>query len=123
MTPAARSVYVFGIYLLGMGAVIVVAPDAFLALLRLPPATDLWLRVLGVLVVVIGLLDVTSARAEQAAFFRATVWIRFLVLISFSGLVLLQLAPPVLIVFGVIDAAGAVWTKRSLARAIVGQHQ
>ena len=120
MTPAARSLYVFGIYLLGLGAVIVTAPDALLALLRLPPATDPWLRVLGVLVVVIGLLDVTSARAEQTAFFRATVWIRFVVLISFIGLVLVQLAPPVLIVFGVIDAAGAVWTKLSLARSTVG---
>jgi hypothetical protein len=43
------------------------------------------------------------------------------VLISFIVLVLLQLAPPVLIVFGLIDAAGAVWTKVTLAQTMVGR--
>jgi hypothetical protein len=68
----------------------------------------------------IGMLDLASARSEQTGFFRATVWVRFFVLISFIVLVLLQLAPPVLIVFGLIDAAGAVWTKVTLAQTMVG---
>ncbi|HEV8510180.1 MAG TPA: hypothetical protein VGQ48_06970 [Gemmatimonadales bacterium] len=117
MTPAARSIYVFGVYLVATGAFILGAPDTFLALLRLPPATDPWFRVLGVVVMAIGMLDLASARAEQTGFFRATVWVRFFVLIAFTGLILLRLAPPVLIVFGLIDAAGAVWTKLALKQA------
>ena len=119
MTPAARSIHVFGIYLIAMGGFILGAPDAFLALLRLPPATDPWFRVLGIVVMAIGMLDVASARSEQVGFFRATVWVRFFVLAALVGLVLLKLAPPVLVIFGLIDAAGAVWTKVSLTRSVV----
>ena len=110
----------FGIYLVSIGAFVVAAPNAFLTLLHLQPATDPWLRVLGVVVMAIGMLALASARSEHAGFFRATVWVRFFVLISFTALVLLQLAPPVLILFGVIDAAGGVWTKLAMARSLVG---
>ncbi len=119
MTRAARSLFVFGIYLLGVGFLLLGSPNTLLAVLRLPPATDPWIRVLGVVVIAIGLLDVASAHAEQTGFFRATVWVRFFVLISFIALVLLKLAPPVLIAFGLIDAAGAVWTRLSLSRATI----
>jgi hypothetical protein len=119
MTRAARSVFVFGIYLQVVGAILLASPDTLLALLRLPPATDPWIRVLGVVVMAVGLLDAASARMEQTGYFRATVWVRLFVLISFVVLVLLKLAPAVLLVFGVIDAAGAVWTRLSLSRTSI----
>jgi hypothetical protein len=119
MTRAARSVFVFGIYLQVVGAILLASPDTLLALLRLPPATDPWIRVLGVVVMAVGLLDAASARMEQTGYFRATVWVRLFVLISFVVLVLLKLAPAVLLVFGVIDAAGALWTRLSLSRTSI----
>lgn len=114
MTNAARSVYAFGIYLLVLGGILVGSPNTLLAVFRLPSTTEPWIHVLGVTVLAIGMLDVASARAEQTAFFRATVWVRVFVFLSFVALALTQIAPPILVVFGVVDLAGAIWTFAAL---------
>lgn len=119
MTMAARSVYVFGIYLLVLGGILVGSPNTLLAVFRLPTTTEPWIHVLGVTVLAIGMLDVASARAEQTAFFRATVWVRVFVFASFIGLTLARMAPPVLVAFGVVDLAGALWTFAALRKAVV----
>lgn len=49
-------------------------------------------------------------------FFRFTVWGRSIVLIGIASLILLRLAPPVLILFGLVDAAGAMWTGATLRK-------
>lgn len=119
MTMAARSVYVFGIYLLVLGGILVGSPNTLLAVFRLPTTTEPWIHVLGVTVLAIGMLDVASARAEQTAFFRATVWVRVFVFASFIGLTLARMAPPVLVAFGVVDLAGALWTFAALRKTVV----
>lgn len=110
MSGAARSAYVFGIYLIVVGGMAMGAPNTLLALLRLEPTTDPWIRVAGVVVVAIGMLDVACARSNQVGFFRATVATRSFAALSFAAFVALGLAPPVLLLFGAIDAAGALWT-------------
>lgn len=116
MSKAARSLFVFGLYLVATGAFIVIAPNVFLSLLGLPPAADHWFRVLGIVTMAIGFLDVAAGRAEQTGMYRASVWVRALVFLSFSALVVLKIAPPVLLLFGAIDAAGALWTHLTLRR-------
>lgn len=118
MTRAARSVYVFGIYLIVLGGILIGSPNTLLAVFRLPATTEPWIRVLGVTVLALGMLNVASARTEQTAFFRATVWVRIFVFASFVGLTLAQMAPPVLVLFGLVDLAGAVWTFAALRRAV-----
>lgn len=116
MRPAARSVHIFGIYLLVLGGILIGSPNTLLAVFRLPSTTEPWIHVLGVVVMAIGMLDVASARAEQTAFFRATVWVRLFVFTSFVVFALLKIAPPVLIGFGLVDLAGAIWTHTSLRK-------
>lgn len=118
MTMAARSVYAFGVYLLVLGGALVGSPNTLLAVFRLPATTEPWIHVLGVTVLAIGMLDVASARAEQTAFFRATVWVRVFVFASFIALTLAQIAPPVLVAFGIIDMAGAIWTFAALRKPV-----
>ena len=73
-----------------------------------------WIRVVGILVVILGFYYSTAARNELTPFLRATVIGRFTVLVCFVGFVVLGLAPPVLILFGVIDAVSAAWTGIAL---------
>jgi hypothetical protein len=47
-------------------------------------------------------------------FFRATVGVRVFVLVSLGVLAALRVVPPILIVFGLIDAGGALWTHLAL---------
>lgn len=114
MSRAARSVYVFGIYLLVLGGILIGSPNTLLRVFRLPSTTEPWIHVLGVVVMAIGILYVACARTAQTGFFRATVTARLFVLASFVAFATMQIAPPVLIAFGLVDAAAALWTHLSL---------
>ena len=120
MTKAARSVFVFAIYLFVLGCVLVVVPNALLALFRLPPTTEVWIRVVGMLVILLGYYYSGAARRGMTEFFRWTVAARIAVLLFFVAFVLAGLAPPVLILFGAIDAAAACWTALALRSENVG---
>ena len=110
MSAAALSILVFGIYLLVIGTGFILIPNTILPLFKFPKTNEPWIRVLGVVVLVLGFYYITAAQNELSSFFWATVVGRFGVLILFSSLVILKKAKPMLILFGLIDAAGAVWT-------------
>ena len=66
------------------------------------------------LVLILGYYYATAAQSEFIPFLRATVVGRFSVLVFFIAFVLLDFAPPTLILFGVIDAVAATWTGLAL---------
>jgi len=108
---------VFGVYLVATGVILVAVPNTLLALLRLPPTAEPWIRILGVPMGVMGAFHIAAARGDVTPFFRWTLWGRTIVLAAMAALVLLRLAPPVVIVFGLVDAAGALWTRMALRDA------
>ena len=110
MSAAAISILAFGIYLLAVGAGFLFIPNTVLPMLKLPKTNEPWIRALGSVVLVLGFYYIISAQNELAPFFWATVVGRFGILIMFVSLVISKKAPPILIVFGVIDAAGGIWT-------------
>jgi hypothetical protein len=114
MTPAARSVQVFGIYLVATGAVLVFAPNLLLGLLGMPEAREVWIRVLGIVVAVLGVYYLVAAARALVDFYLPTVVLRSLVFVAFGVLAWLQLAPVQLVGFGVVDLLGALWTWRAL---------
>jgi hypothetical protein len=114
MSHAAKSVLVFGVYILVAGVCLLVAPNILLGLLGFPPTTDVWIRVLGAIVGILGFYYIQAGRNELTAFFRATLYGRCALLVLLAGLVILGFAPPLIILFGVIDVLGAVWTGVAL---------
>ena len=114
MTRAARSVYVFGIYLVVLGGILMGAPNTLLAMVRQPATTEPWIHVLGIPVMGMGLTYVAMARTGQAAFFRASVWGRLYALTAFVALAVAGIVPPIVAAFGLVDAAGAAWTHATL---------
>ncbi len=114
MTRAAWTVLWFGAYCLAVGAILIADPDALLRMCGLPPAREAYIRVLGAVVFTLGLYYLAAARAGASEFFRWTVWGRPVAFAIFCVLVVLGLAPPALMVFGVVDAAGAIWTGLAL---------
>lgn len=53
MTTAGKTVVAFGIYMATTGVILVVAPNVLLALVGLPPTTEVWLRVLGMFMIIV----------------------------------------------------------------------
>jgi hypothetical protein len=120
MTKAARSVFVFAIYLFALGGTLVAVPNVLLSVFRIPPTTEVWIRVVGMLVLILGLYYAGAARRELREFFAFTVWGRGAVLVFFAAFVLLGFAPPVLLLFGAVDAAAATWTALALSSDSAG---
>jgi hypothetical protein len=110
MSRAAMSMFVFGIYLLVLGPTLVVAPAFLTGLFGLDAPQEVWIRVLGAIITILGFYYLFTARREAKDFFWATVWGRPAVIVFFTAFVLLDLAEPILILFGVVDLLGAGWT-------------
>ena len=110
MSAAALSILVFGIYLVVIGPGFMLIPNTILPLFKFPKTNEPWIRVLGAVVLILGFYYIIAAQNELSSFFWASVVGRFGILILFSSLVIFKKAKPMLILFGIIDAAGAVWT-------------
>jgi hypothetical protein len=116
LSPPAKSVFVFGAYLLLLGALMMLAPNFLLGLFRIAPTSEVWIRVAGMLVLLIGSYYVLASIAELRMFMHWTVPLRICVLMFLSVLALTGLGPMVLILFGFVDFAGAMWTAWALRR-------
>ncbi|HEY0819509.1 MAG TPA: hypothetical protein VGD46_12070 [Rhizobacter sp.] len=95
-----------------------VAPGPLLAPFGIAVPQEVWVRVVGLLALVLGAYDLVAARHELVPLMQASVVARFGVLGVFAGLVLGAGAPAALIVFGLVDAAAATWTALALRRTL-----
>jgi hypothetical protein len=120
MSKAARSVWVFSLYLYALGVVLLIVPNLLLGLFGVPETNEVWVRVVGMLVLILGYYYMTAARNELTPMIRATVFGRCAVLVFFIAFVVEGFAPPILIVFGVIDAVAATWTFFALRADAAG---
>ena len=116
MDAAARSLVVFGIYLLLMAVGLVVAPNIVLGLFALPATDEPWVRVLGLVAGVIGYYYIYAAKESLRLFYPATVHGRLVASLVFLGLVVTKLGPWQLLIFGAVDALAALWTHLALRR-------
>lgn len=117
MSKAAISVLVFGVYVVVLGLGFIVAPNMPLELFGFPATTEPWIRVLGMVLLILAYYYIQAARNEMTGFFRFTVHGRASVILFFIAFVVLDLAQPMLIMFGVADLIGAVWTAWALRSA------
>jgi hypothetical protein len=116
MSKAALSVFVFGIYVILLGIILMVIPNALLAIFGIPATTEVWVRVVGMLVFLIGYYFIRASRNEKEmiSFYRWTVHARSSVIIFFAIFVAFGFVKPILILFGVVDLLAAIWTWKEL---------
>jgi hypothetical protein len=114
MSKAAISVFVFGCYILVNAVVLLAAPNLMLSTLGLEPTREPWLRLLGLMTLALSVYYIQAAREEMTAFFRLTMLGRSIILVGTIGLAAAGLIPPVIVMFGVIDGAGAAWTGAAM---------
>ena len=114
MTKSAQSLFFFALYLFGLGTVLLVAPNWLLGLFDIAPTTEVWIRVVGMLVLFLGVYYVSAARANFLPILEASIRVRVAVPLFFGAFVALGWAEPALLLFGGVDLAGAVWTFLTL---------
>ena len=116
MSKAAKSLFVFGIYLCGLGLILLLVPNLILQVFGAPTTNEVWIRINGMFVLCLSFYYVQAARNEVTILIRWTVWTRVAVIFYFAAFVLLVAAPKALLLFGVIDLLSAIWTWLALKK-------
>jgi hypothetical protein len=114
MSNAAKSIFVYGIYLLILSVVLLLIPNIPLAILGLPTTNEVWIRVVGAMAVSFGTYFVRAARSENTDFFRWTISTRLGLVVFFSIFVVVGLAPINLLLLAIPDLPFVLWTVLAL---------
>lgn len=116
MTKSARTIQVFGVYLVVLSIGLMASPNFLLPSFGMPRTTEVWIRVAGLIVFNEGICYWFAAMSNAIPFFRASFYVRFLNPFVFGVFVLAGLASPMLVAFGLVDLAAGVWTLLTLRR-------
>ena len=114
MQRTTTTILAWGVYEFAVGATLLLAPNVFLGVLGLPATDEVWIRVAGVLALVIGSFFVQSARAGTLPFYRLSIYVRIGAGLLFAALVIFRLGPPILLLFVLVEWLGAAWTATAL---------
>jgi hypothetical protein len=114
MSKSARSVFIFGLYLGLLGIFLLIVPNFLLGIFQLPSTNDVWIRVVGMLLFLLGIYYILAAQKEMTDFFQWTVYVRASVILFLTAFVMLGFVKPILILIGVVDFLGAIWTGMAL---------
>ena len=114
MSRPARSIFVYAIYVFGLGATLLLVPNVPLPIFGLPQATEVWIRVAGMTVIFLSIFYFVAARNEYREIFVVSVPIRFAVPVFFASFVIAGYAPWKLILFTPLDVLFAIWTWAAL---------
>ena len=117
MSPAAISAFAWGLYMLGMSAASLLAPNLLLPLFGFPPTSEIWIRMVAVLAAALGYYYIQSARAEITPLFRWKVQAHAFGVVCMLAFVVLRLAPPGLLIMAAADAIAGLWTWLALRRS------
>ena len=116
MTHPAKTLFVFGLYLLGLGVALVLVPNLLLSAFGIPGTSEVWIRVVGVLVLEFSGCYIVAARKNWEGFIAITVPLRLSVMAFFAAFVFLIGAPSALLLFGATDLAFALWTWNAIRK-------
>lgn len=116
MTKAAKTVWVFGIYLIGEGLFLLLAPAWILEAIGIPDPESVWRMILGFVVAVLGYYYVRNAKENLTPFFRFTVQIRFVQLGFFLWLYFFERGTLTLVGFSAIEMLAGLWSWRELRK-------
>lgn len=109
MTGAARSLQVWAIYATGIGLALVLAPNILLGVFQIEETTGPWIRVAGGVVLALAVVYWNIVSEGSRRMFQATVYDRGLFAVV-AVVLAFTTGPWQLLLFAIIDAAGALWT-------------
>jgi len=114
MSAAARSILVYSIYVLGLGATLLLITNVPLSIVGLPTTTEVWIHVAGMTVIFLGIIYFLAARNESHTTFVASVPIRFSVPVFFAVFAATGLTVWNILLLTPLDLVFATWTWYAL---------
>jgi len=116
MTLSAKSVFFFGIYIAGLGLLLVCIPNTLLGLMQLPQTNEVWIRLAGMMLLFMGYFYVQAGRHGIVPFFKWTLVTRGIAFFFALGFWLSGFVSWIIMAFWAGDLAGLVWTWLALRK-------
>ncbi len=104
------SLTVQGFYVILTGLQLIFIPATLLGIFGFEAPTEVWIKVLGILVLGLSIIYYGVNRSGSKDVVLATVWFRLFVAAGFLLLVISGEVKSALLLFGGVDVATAVWT-------------
>jgi glucose uptake protein GlcU len=104
------------IYVLVSGISLLFFPNLLLGLFGIEPTSEIWIRVLGMLVLALSFYYYAMYKNGGKEVIRATVQGRLFFCAGLVMFVILGMAPPVLIGFALAETGLALWTLSEIRR-------
>ncbi len=115
MKASSRSIFLFSFYVMGSGLLLLIFPYWVLELTSVNPEAQVITRMMGMVVFFLGIYYLILGKMEVTAFYKWTIPTRMSAIVFLTVFVLLQWLSAIVLVFGILDLAGAVWTALALA--------
>ena len=110
MSATALSIFVFGIYVICLGFVLLFIPNTLLTIFKFEKTNEPWIRILGLVLAILGFYYIVVAQNELTPLFWASIIGRFSLFIGLAGMVLTKKVKPAIMILASVDAIGALWT-------------
>ena len=114
MSRAAKSLFIFGLYLCVLGPCVLLFPNFLLRVFRAPPTSEVWIRLNGMFIICLAFFYLQSARHGLTLFIRWTIPARVAVIFYLTAFIIFLNAPKALLLFGLVDLLSAIWTYLAL---------
>lgn len=107
----AISIIVTSIIYGSAGIFFALTPNAVLDLIGYPIPTELWIRLFGTLIIVLGIKGIQEGLKELTSSMQLTVYTRIGFSVFLTVLLILGIAHPIFIIFLINDLIAAVWIQ------------
>lgn len=114
VSKSALSVLVFGVYLSILALGFLIFPNTALSLLGLPHTNEVWIRVVGMLLLGMSYYYIQMSRLEFKPFFRFSAQARAMVIVFIIVFLLLDYTKIGLLILALVDFLAALWTAFAL---------
>ena len=114
MPNPEKSLFVFGLYLVGLGASLILSPNTLLDIFEISNTSEIWIRVLGTIVLYLGIYYIWAAKDHWYGLIVVSVPLRMSIIVFFSAFVIVLDAPKVLLLLASVDFIFALWTLMAI---------
>lgn len=113
-----KSLFVQAIYVFSTGLSLIFIPNMILELVGFTPTNEIWIRILGIIVLTLSIFYTGVIRHGNADIIKYTIYGRIFAGLSIISLVISGLAQPMVALFACVDIATALWSWAELKNKI-----
>jgi hypothetical protein len=116
MSNSAKSIFFYSVSVALFGPVLLFFPNLFLEILGMAPTDEIWIRIVGLFLLVVAVYYYLAAKHELLVIIKGSVFIRLSLIFFYAAFVLLKMTPLSILIIPVLDLLTGLWTLLALRK-------